>query len=607
MINIDKQINCANEDTIHKLFRKQAAKTPNAIALIYKDKTMTYNLLDQMSEKVAVLLQKKGVTENDAVAIMTDRSFDLVIGILGILKSGAGYVPLDMTYPIERLEFMLKDSESKFLLTKKSGVKLNNFSGKIIFMDDENIYNNDYIINDNTTRSNLAYIMYTSGSTGYPKGVMIEHKSIINLINGVSEIIDFSPGKTILAIATVCFDISIIELLVSIIKGLKVVIADDIEQNNVRLIRKLIVDNKVNIIQLTPSRLKMLLNLNNDIDYYESVTDLMIGGEQFPVEILQNVKKVFRSKIYNVYGPTETTIWSLIGDLTKLDSINIGHPILNTRIFIMDENMREVPNGHIGEMCIAGDGLARGYKNLESITADKFVEISFENKKILLYKTGDLAKKNNDGCYECLGRIDDQIKIRGYRIEPKEIEKNILDSNNVTDAVVIENNGRIYCFIIPQNVISIDDISDNLIKKIPKYMIPSKYIIIDEIPMTLNYKIDKKKLQKLIIDSEKLHVDDKSYLDNNNNDIIKIDLGNEIYNKVFNIIKQCVDNVNNNCIAKTLYEIGIDSVLFIKVVVDIENEFNIEIDMNSLYFTNKLTIDDIVNYIKNNLQEGQKA
>ncbi|MCP5052601.1 MAG: amino acid adenylation domain-containing protein, partial [bacterium] len=278
----------------------------------------------------------------------------------------------------------------------------------------------------------LAYVIFTSGSTGKPKGVMIRHRNAVNFFKGMTDKIDFSPGKTILALTTVSFDIFLLETLLPVTRGLKVVIADENEQKDPRLLANAIISHRVEMLQMTPSRLQLLLSLQENLHCLAGVTQLMVGGEVFPVRLFQQVKDNFSGKIYNLYGPTETTVWSTVKDLSngQPGEITIGKPIANTRIYIVNGDMRLQPVGVPGELLIGGDGVAEGYLYNPSLTDEKFIASPFNNGE-RLYRTGDLARRLPGGELEFLGRTDQQVKIRGFRIQLEEIEEQLVKHRDI--------------------------------------------------------------------------------------------------------------------------------------------------------------------------------
>lgn len=334
------------DKTISQLFEEQVEKTPDNIAVVFGDQQLTYRELNERANSLANYLRNNKISRNDIVGIMVNRSLEMLVAILAVLKSGACYIPIDPEYPQDRIEYMLNNSNAKMLLTFKKLESKVTFDNKLFIELDNKLYtsNRENLKNINKPED-LAYIIYTSGSTGLPKGVMLKHNNINNFIYGMCNIVDFNTTKTIVSVTTISFDIFVLESLLPLQKGLKIVIANENEQNDIRLFNSLCLKNNVNIIQTTPSRFQVLISNSNELDYLKNITDILVGGETLPKVLLNSLKKVLPSKanIYNVYGPTETAVWSTVKNLTNEFSITIGKPIANTRCYILDNNKKLLP------------------------------------------------------------------------------------------------------------------------------------------------------------------------------------------------------------------------------------------------------------------------
>lgn len=332
------------DKTITQLFEEQVEKTPDNIAVVFENQKLTYRELNEKANSLASYLRSQKIGRNDIVGIMVNRSLEMIISILAVLKSGACYIPIDPEYPQDRIEYMLNNSNAKLLLTFKRLKNKVTFDNKLFVELDNELYNSnkDNLININEP-DDLAYIIYTSGSTGKPKGVMLKHSNINNFIQGMCNVVDFNSEKTIVSVTTISFDIFVLESLLPLEKGLKIVIANENEQNDARLFNSLCLENNVNIIQTTPSRFQVLISDSNELNYLESITDILVGGESFPKMLLEKLQQLTKSNIYNVYGPTETTVWSTVKNLTDETSITIGKPISNTRCYILDNNKKLLP------------------------------------------------------------------------------------------------------------------------------------------------------------------------------------------------------------------------------------------------------------------------
>ena len=501
------QLDYPADKTIHQLIEEQVARTPDDTALVFQDTLLTYGQLNSRANQLAGMLRAKGVQPDTAVALMVERSLEMLIGILGILKAGAAYLPIDPDYPTDRIQYVLADSGARIILSEERCLNsLSNVGVEIIRIDQEEAYadtvDNLQLVNSS---QDLAYIIYTSGSTGQPKGVMIEHRSVSNFIAGITALIDFRVGKSVLALTTVSFDIFGLETLLPLTKGLKVVIATDEHQKDPRALKLVIERNAIDMLQMTPSRMRMLLSDEISASCLQGVQEILIGGEALPPALLKEIRTVTNAKIYNMYGPTETTIWSTMKDLTDTNDVTIGRPIANTQVYIVGAENTLQPIGVPGELCIAGAGLARGYWQRPELTAEKFVSNPFisasdrPENQARMYRTGDRARWLANGEIEFFGRNDEQVKIRGFRIEPGEIENQLLNHPAVTEVVVIardDNSGGKYlcAYLVGEGELHIPELKAHLSKNLPDYMIPTFFIQLEALPYTPNGKINRKVL-----------------------------------------------------------------------------------------------------------------
>ena len=524
------------EKTIHELFNEQVKSTPDNIALVFGHKKLTYRELNERAKEVAKTLREKGIVKHNIVAIMIDRSLEMIVGILGILKAGAAYLPIDPSYPMDRINYMLQDSKTKVLLSEEKYFGKVNFNGesldlhaihgeksltsqKEIKLEEQNKNLNEEVLENLSEATDLAYVIYTSGSTGNPKGVMIEHKQVNNFIQGVAKETDLVSYNSILCITTLSFDIFVLETLAPLTKGLKVVIANEMEQIDGEKLSECIVKNKVQIMQSTPSRLQLLMENEKFKAALTNLKVIFVGGDTLSLHLLNELKDYKTIKIYNMYGPTETTVWSTIKDLSNEHKITIGKPIQNTQIYIINKHNELQPIGVPGEICIGGEGVTRGYFEREELTAEKFIKNpfikhigknSFENKesnlldfpsKDKIYRTGDLGRWLPEGDIEFLGRIDNQVKIRGYRIELGEIESELVNCEAVKEAVVIdcedEKGNKYLCgYIVTSGEVTSAKLREHLSINLPEYMIPSYFVPLKKMPLTPNGKLNRRALPK---------------------------------------------------------------------------------------------------------------
>ena len=486
--------------TINTLFEKQVKIDPKADCIIFYNQKISYEQFNKKSNRIARHLKKNNLKQGDIVSIMIPRSIDLLIGIMGIIKAGGTYLPLDTNYPIERINLIIKDSNCKLLLTHSSQKENFPEQFKNIEIDkiNLNIYDDSNLKNINTT-NDLLYIIYTSGTTGTPKGVMITHKNVINLIYSAKSLVNYNHS-IVLSKTTITFDVFVLESFLPLLTGAKIIMTNDDDQKNSFDINKLIIEHSANIIHSTPSRLKDMLSQSNAKEAFQSLTDITTGGEILTNSLLSNIKKITKSNIYNVYGPTETTVYSTFDNVTNKLDISIGKPINNTKIFILDKHKNLLPIGIVGDLYVGGEGLSQGYLNRSELTKDRFIANKyFPYKRI--YKTGDLARWYSKGQLEFIGREDNQFKIRGIRIELDEINSNILSYKEVISSVVLikEKNSRkfICAYVVCDKNIDFDDLRKYLLKRIPSYMIPSYFISLDKLPLTSNGKVDVQSLVSL--------------------------------------------------------------------------------------------------------------
>jgi len=476
-----------------ELFERQAAERSNHTALIHRGQSMTYEELNQKANQLAGKLRSSGVTPDTLIALMVRRSMDMIVGILAILKAGGCYLPIDPDFPANRVAYMLQDSQAPILLTHSELIGSIDFAGTVYALDNEELYEGVGMNLPLVNRSeDLIYVIYTSGSTGNPKGVSIKHQSVHNFIHGVSSLIDFSPGKTIACMTTISFDIFVLEALLPLARGMTVHIADP------RQLFRDLQTGAVDMLQTTPSTMRLILNEPRNIPYLTKTTEIMLGGEPLPPDIAEGLQQYSTARLYNMYGPTETTIWSAIKEVTTASDITIGKPIANTQVYIVDEQNQPLPAGAVGELCISGDGVARGYYNKAALTSERFVSADFLASGVM-YKTGDLARWLENGELEFKGRKDNQAKIRGYRIELDEIERELLRFSPIKECVAAvketeSSEQYLAAYYIAEMELSPSDLIRHLAQFLPEYMIPNHYMHVQHFPLTPNGKLDRKAL-----------------------------------------------------------------------------------------------------------------
>jgi amino acid adenylation domain-containing protein len=488
--------------TIAGLFAAQAARTPGAIAVVYHGRALTYRELDERSNRLARRLQALGAGPDTLAGVAMERSELLAVSLLAVLKSGSAYVPLDPAYPQDRLALVVEDSQMPVLVTtaaSRAQLPLPAAGLAILDADDASLAEESgEPLACAAKPENLAYVIYTSGSTGRPKGVMVEHRNVVNFFCGMDRAIGAGPGIW-LAVTSAAFDISVLELLWTLTRGFTVVIHGG---EGPAAIAQEIARHGVTHLQMTPSLARMLTLDERAYAALGSLKQLLLGGEAVPAALVHHLRRVFGGEMHNLYGPTETTIWSTTCRIDEAvgATVSIGRPIANTQIYILDAEFKPVPIGETGELYIGGDGVARGYWRRSDLTAERFLLLP-DLGPGRVYRTGDLARYLPDGKIDFLGRADYQIKLRGHRIEPGEIESLLEQSPGVRQAVVVlredrEGDARLVAYLVAAGA-DAAVLRAALSAKLPEYMVPSAFVFLDALPLTSNGKIDRKALLKL--------------------------------------------------------------------------------------------------------------
>ncbi|HSG44978.1 MAG TPA: amino acid adenylation domain-containing protein, partial [Anaerolineales bacterium] len=488
---------------IHELIQKQVKRTPNAVAVQFKDESLTYKELDKQSDELAKVLVSQNVKPGMLVGLFVNRSIDMLVGQLGVLKAGGAYLPLDPSFPSERLAFMAKDSGASIILTQTSLInELPESNAHIITLDALEKPTSSKQ-KKRAKPDDLAYIIYTSGSTGKPKGVQIHHQAVVNFLCSMRDNLKINTNDTLLTVTTLSFDIAVLELLLPLTVGAKVVIADSETAADGALLANALTDTQATFMQATPASWRSLLEAG-----WKGKDNLKIlcGGEALPNDLAEQLLPR-GAQLWNLYGPTETTIWSTIYQVTSSENqgisntMPIGRPIANTQIYILDSNLRPVPVGVIGDLYIGGDGVSRGYLNRPELTAEKFIVNPFDSSSII-YKTGDLARYLLDGNIEFFGRSDQQVKVRGFRIETGEIEVALAEHPSVRQAVVRawkerSSDASLVAYVVsasPEEEADSLQLREFLRKKLPEYMVPSIFVNLESFPLTPNGKVDRNAL-----------------------------------------------------------------------------------------------------------------
>ena len=561
------------DKNIIDIFEEQAAKTPENVAAVFQSKEISYRELNERANRIANYLISKGVKADTLVPVYIDRSLEMITGILGILKSGAAYVPVDTEYPLERISYMIQDTGAKIIVScKENESGLKNLDGVEIISVDGDIEEISKQSSENLSAGikpgHLAYVIYTSGSTGQPKGVMIEHRSLYSYLqNSKTDYVSNEEGSSGSFIhLSYTFDASVTGMFMPLLNGRSIVIGSKksyevFEDSDLQKYAP------YDFIKITPSHLELLYPKMRTSDGRLLTKKLILGGEALHKSQLNNyAEDGLDVEIINEYGPTEATVGcstysiNTSDNLENIDNnISIGKPIDNVRMYILDEQIKLAPIGIAGELCIGGDGLARGYLNQDELTKEKFINDPFSNKEgARLYKTGDMVRYDEDGNIEFIGRKDNQVKIRGHRIELEEIENAILENGSVKTTVVLakensEGNKRLIAYAVPNENFDFDKdkIVGYLNAKLPEYMVPLQWIEMENFPLNTSGKIDKKALP----DPDKTEQSGGEFEEARND-----------FEKVLAEIWQDLLEVDKVGIHDNFFELGGDSIVVIQLV-----------------------------------------
>jgi len=630
---------------IHRLFEEQVERTPDSIALVYKDSRLTYQELNERANRLAYyLVTNYNIRPDTLVPLLLDRSENMLIGILAVLKSGGAYVPMDPGYPDERIGYILKDTNARIVIANEvykerlegivrdivSNVEKtgeDNLSSSIITrprVDKEDREDIDISINivpvdsrdleeelyqlpsidvrsnsiiTSSTASNLAYVIYTSGTTGNPKGVLIEHKGVTNLLISLSSIYKFLDNKRFTQFTSYVFDVSISELFTPIIYGGSLYILEDRLRNDSLLLANYINLHEINYIYLPPVVLSNLPRTS-----LPTLEQILYAGEPCDINTVQYWSK--KCKLYNYYGPTETTIYSTGIQIDIKNISSIGNPISNTKSYILDNNLSLLSIGAIGELYIGGVGIARGYLNRPELTAERFIANPFqtdEEKKdsrygllgrnARLYKTGDLVRWLPDGNLEYIGRSDFQVKIRGFRIELGEIESVLSSYTSIKQCVVIareysingNSNKYVVAYYTTTGAEKLDDevLRTHLSSKLPVYMVPSAFVFLDNLPLTINGKLDRK-----VLPDPEFSGDTSSY----------VAPRNEVEVKLCSIFASVLGHDSSFVgITDDFFKLGGNSILAIKLINELNKKLKLHIELKELFrYRNVMDLSDAV-------------
>ncbi|GHO70186.1 hypothetical protein KSC_090780 [Ktedonobacter sp. SOSP1-52] len=572
----DTQMAWQEPDSLPQLFAAQVARTPDAVALVWGQTFWTYAGLNKAANQVAHRLRAAGVGPGKLVGICLERSAELVVAMLGVLKAGGAYVPLDPAYPQERLNYMLTNSQAVALLIEEAFVECFPLDATCALVTLPLAANDGEDIDDpdvELSAEDLAYVIYTSGSTGKPKGVMISHRALRNCFLSMARQPGLTGADNVLAVTSFSFDIAGLELLLPLVVGAAITIVSQPDAMDAFALHHLLEMTGASFMQATPATWRLLLNAGWQ---GSSALKILCGGEALPWELAQQLCQRSDS-VWNMYGPTETTIWSTLRPLhTNEAQISIGWPIANTQVYVLDRQGRELPVGVAGELFIGGEGMAHGYWQLPALTAERFVPDPFNNQPgARLYRTGDLVRRTADGALIYLNRSDFQVKVRGHRIELGEIETRLAQHPAVRECVAVvreerEGDARLVAYMVPQPgaVISQPELRTFMQQHLPEYMVPSHFVQLERWPLTPNGKIDRRALPIPEFSGSQTHL---IAAPTSPIEEIVVDVWNRI-------LQRKVPGTREN-----FFDLGGHSLLATQLLAQIRELFSIEIPLRSVF------------------------
>ncbi|WP_374175236.1 amino acid adenylation domain-containing protein [Flavobacterium tructae] len=592
----DSATSYPSNKTVIDLFASQVVKTPENKALFFKDRSYSYQELDTLSSQFANCLREDfKVVKGDFIGVQLERDAAVMIAVLGIMKAGAVYIPIDNAFPESRKSYIYEDTKIKLLITDQSTVTIQDDYNGVVFdiVNDFKAANYKEALEGVNLKSNdLAYILYTSGSTGNPKGVKIGHQSLVNFLFSMQQKPGVSSNDLLFSVTTYSFDISILEFFVPLLSGAALYMASKDVLSDPNLIIKKIEEIQPTIIQATPSFYQMLFNA----DWKGNKGLKVLCGGDLLTESLAEKLINNNLELWNMYGPTETTIWSSTKKIEHPEEAsNIGKPINNTQFYILDDSLSTKPIGVPGALYISGDGLSKGYLNRSELTAEKFIEHPYK-KGELLYQTGDFGKWLPDGTIEFLGRADDQVKISGYRIELGEIVQALISHHHINEAVVVVEvdefkSKSLKAYIVTVDSLSLEQLRAFLKNRIPYYSIPSEFIALKQLPITTNGKIDKKKLANTLgtkITSEKEYVAPETQKEKVIIQIIATELRRE---------------ASTISVLDNFFDMGANSIKIFKILNEINKELGVDVRIVSLF--ENPNVEEFVQYL-NTLESSEK-
>jgi amino acid adenylation domain-containing protein len=565
--------------SIVELFEEQVERTPGALAVVFAEQQLSYRELNERANQLAHYLQTLGVVPEQIVGIMMNRSLEMVISVLAVLKAGAAYLPLDPEYPQERLSFMLNDADAKALLTQsKLAEHLPQSEAFVIAVDQSEEIRHQSV--ENPTREvsaeNLAYVIYTSGSTGKPKGVQVQHRGVSNVIAASIERLEVGTSSRVLQAASLSFDASVLEIFSALLSGACLILVDRETLMSNSLLSQLMRNQAITFIASPPSRLDTITD-----NEFPDLRTIIVGGESCSSETAARWSGGRR--FFNAYAPTETTIYSTLFECSEMSTQSppVGKPIANTEVYLLDEHLNPVPVGARGELYIGGMGIARGYLNRPELTAERFIPHPFSTEPgERLYRTGDLARYLPDGNIQFIGRVDQQVKLRGLRIELGEIETALSQHPEVRETVVIlredrPGDKRLIAYLVmkpsedEETLVTASQWRQYLKERLPEYMIPSAFVGLEQLPLTNTGKIDRRNLPAP--------------------ELTRSDMGETYVEPQTAVQKKLSDlwlevlGIERAGIRDNFFELGGHSLLATQLISRVREDFHVDIELRTLF------------------------
>jgi amino acid adenylation domain-containing protein len=577
----------SSQECLPDLIEAQARTTPDAIAIVQGDAQLSYRDLNSRANQLAAELRTRGIGPEKLVGVCLDRRPDLIVALLAVLKTGGAYLPLDPAYPGDRIAYMIADSGARLLITDDQRTMPDIDILDVTRERDRIAAHDSADLPHGAGPENLAYVIYTSGSTGRPKGVMVTHAGVVNFLRAMLAEPGMTAGDTLAAVTTFSFDIAGLEFYLPLIAGGRVVLVSHDEASDGERLAEILRGCAATVLQATPTTWQLLLDAGWTAP---PGFRALCGGEALPPDLAERMIAA-GATVCNLYGPTETTIWSSRHRLEEADKsrpVPLGRPIEQTLMYVLDDQLRQLPLGVPGELCIAGRGVARGYLRRPGLTAERFVPDPFGHPGTRMYRTGDLVRLRRDGVMDFLGRIDNQVKVRGFRIELGEIESALREHDSVREAVVVAREDqpgdkRLVAYVTSGSADGLEpQLRDTLAGRLPDYMIPATFVFLDSLPHTPNGKIDRKALPAPEGDRPQLateYVAPESPVQRQIADMFARSLG--------------IDQVG---LRDDFFELGGHSLLAARLLAELRDEFHVELQLQSLFF--KPTVENIASIVE---------